>query len=53
MNEYTLSAQEALQQTQSTPDGLSGAEAKKRLEQYGPNRLKEAPKPTLLQRFLQ
>ena len=53
MNEYTLSAQEALQQTQSTPDGLSSAEAKKRLEQYGPNRLKEAPKPTLLQRFLQ
>ena len=53
MNEYTLSAQEALKQTQSTPEGLSSEEAKKRLEQYGPNRLKEAPKPTLLQRFLE
>ncbi len=53
MNEYTLSAQDALKQTQSTPEGLSSEEAKKRLDQYGPNRLKEAPKPTLLQRFLE
>ena len=33
--------------------GLSGREAETRLGQYGPNRLREAPKATLLQRFLQ
>ena len=33
-------------------EGLTTAEAQKRLEKYGPNKLKEAEKPTLLQRFL-
>ncbi len=36
----------------STKDGLTTAEAKSRLEKYGPNKLKEGEKPTLLQRFL-
>ena len=34
-------------------DGLTTAQAKERLEQYGPNKLKEAEKPTLLQRFIE
>ena len=35
-----------------TAEGLSSQEAKARQEKYGPNKLKEAPKPTLIQRFL-
>ena len=50
--EYTLSTQEVLQQLEADEKGLSSAEAAKRLEKYGPNKLKEAPKPTWLQRFL-
>ncbi len=49
---YTQSAQEVLQGLNATAQGLSSQEAAKRLETYGPNKLKEAPKPTLLQRFL-
>ncbi len=49
---YTLTTQEVLQGLSATADGLSSQEAAKRMEQYGPNKLKEAPKPTLLQRFL-
>ena len=50
--DYTLSAQEVLEKQQSTAEGLPDAEAARRLEQYGPNQLKEGEKPTLLQRFL-
>ena len=50
--EYTLSTQVVLQELDATEKGLSSAEAAKRLEQYGPNKLAEAPKPTWLQRFL-
>ena len=53
MDEYKLSVQETLKETNSSPEGLSSEEAKKRLAEYGPNRLKEAPKPTLLQRFIE
>ncbi len=49
---YTLTTDEVLQGLSVTADGLSSQEAAKRMEQYGPNKLKEAPKPTLLQRFL-
>jgi len=49
---YTQSADEVLQDLGVTAEGLSTQEAKSRLEKYGPNKLKEAPKPTLLQRFL-
>ena len=49
---YTLSTQQVLSKLGVTTDGLSTAEASKRLEQYGPNKLKEAGKPSLLQRFL-
>jgi len=50
--EYTLSAQQVLEAQQTTAEGLSNAEADRRREQFGPNKLKEAEKPTLLQRFI-
>ncbi len=50
--EYTLSAQQVLEAQQTTAEGLSAAEAARRREQYGPNKLKEAEKPTLIQRFI-
>ena len=49
--EYTLSTQEVLRQLDATETGLTGAEAAKRAETYGPNKLKEAPKPSWIQRF--
>ena len=49
---YTQTSEEVLQALGITADGLSSQEAKARQEKYGPNKLKEAPKPTLLQRFL-
>src|SRR5699024_2312461 len=52
LKSYELSAEEVLQQQNSTPEGLSAQEAAKRLSQYGPNKLKEAEKATLLERFL-
>ena len=49
---YTQSVDEVLHDLGVGADGLTTAQAKERLETYGPNKLKEAPKPTLLQRFL-
>ena len=49
---YTLSTQEVMKNLGVTTEGLSSGEAAKRLEQYGSNKLKEAAKPSLLQRFL-
>ncbi len=49
---YTLTTEQVLRDLQASPEGLSSQEAAKRLEQYGPNKLKEAPKPTAWQRFL-
>ena len=49
---YTQSSEEVLQELGVTAAGLSTQEAQARLEKYGPNKLKEAPKPTLVQRFL-
>ena len=34
-------------------EGLTSAQAEERLAKYGPNKLKEAEKPTLLQRFIE
>ena len=51
MKSYELSAEEVLQQQNSTPEGLSAQEAAKRLSQYGPNKLKEAEKATLLEQI--
>ena len=49
---YTQSAQDVLQTLCVGVDGLSTAQAEERLAQYGPNKLKDAEKPTLIQRFL-
>ena len=51
--EYAQTADQVLSDLKSGPEGLSAAQAESRLAEYGPNRLREAPKATLLQRFLQ
>lgn len=50
--EYIREADELLRELQSGPDGLTEAEAAARLERVGPNKLRDAEKPTLWQRFL-
>ena len=49
---YTQSAAEVLKDLGVGAEGLSTQEAQERLEKFGPNKLKEAEKPTLLQRFI-
>ncbi len=49
---YNQSAQEVLDTLSVTAEGLSTDQAQERLAKYGPNKLKEAQKPSLLQRFL-
>ncbi len=49
---YTLTTDEVLKNLNVGPEGLSSSEAAARLEKYGPNKLKEAEKPSILQRFL-
>ena len=53
MKSYELSAEEVLQQENASLDGLTSHEAARRLEEHGPNKLKEAQKATLLQRFIE
>ena len=50
---YTQSAQEVLRDLGVGAEGLTTAQAQERLAKYGPNKLKEAEKPTLVQRFIQ
>ena len=52
MKTYMQSSEEVLQELGVTAEGLSTEEAKRRLEKYGHNKLKEAEKPSLIQRFL-
>ena len=49
---YMQSAAEVLRELGVTAEGLTGAQAQERLAKYGLNKLKEAEKPTMLQRFL-
>ncbi|MBQ2792505.1 MAG: cation-translocating P-type ATPase [Oscillospiraceae bacterium] len=49
---YTQSAEEVLQDLGVGTEGLTTAQAQERFAKYGPNKLKEAEKPTLLQRFI-
>ena len=49
---YTQSAEEVLSGLDVSAEGLSSQQAQERLGKYGPNKLKEAEKPTLFQRFL-
>ena len=46
---HTLKLEEVLHHLKVQDNGLSTEEAKSRIEQYGPNQLKEAPRPTFLQ----
>ncbi|MBQ8833960.1 MAG: cation-translocating P-type ATPase [Oscillospiraceae bacterium] len=50
---YTQSAQDVLRDLGVGAEGLTTAQAQERLAKYGPNKLKEAEKPTLLQRFIE
>ena len=49
---YMKTTGEVLNDLGVTAEGLSTAQARERLDKYGLNKLKEAPKPSLLQRFL-
>lgn len=49
---HTLSPESVLKELKVEASGLTEAEAEKRLEKYGPNRLPEAPKPSAFIRFL-
>jgi len=52
MKEYLSEIPEVLEQLNTTEDGLSSEEAQKRFEEYGPNKLQEAKKVSLLQKFI-
>ena len=45
---YTQPAEEVLRDLGVEPEGLTTGQAQERLAKYGPNKLKEAEKPTLL-----
>ena len=49
---YTQSVEDVFRHLGAGAEGLTSHEAKERLDKYGPNKLKEAEKPSLLQRFL-
>ncbi|MCR4761152.1 MAG: cation-translocating P-type ATPase [Oscillospiraceae bacterium] len=53
MKHYLESTDTVLRELKSNPAGLTAAEAKERLGQYGENKLDEPPKATLAQRFLE
>ena len=53
MEWYQLEIEAALGRAKSSPQGLSGAEAARRLAENGPNRLAEQKQAGLFQRFLQ
>ncbi|HSL43158.1 MAG TPA: cation-translocating P-type ATPase [Anaerolineales bacterium] len=46
---HALEAKKVLEHLKVQENGLSSEEAKKRLHYYGPNQLKEAPRPSFLQ----
>ncbi len=45
---HALKPEEVLSHLKVEGNGLTSEEAKKRLEHYGPNQLKEAPRPSFL-----
>lgn len=49
---YTQPIETLLQQLQTTENGLTQQQAEAKRNECGPNKLREAPKPTLWQRFL-
>ncbi len=52
MKEYLQKSEEVLSELSVTENGLSGAEAEKRLQQNGKNKLAEGKKESLIHRFL-
>ena len=52
MKEYLSEIKDVLQQQNTTDEGLSSAEAAKRLSEVGPNKLDEGKKESLIHRFL-
>ncbi len=52
MKEYLSEVSEVLTQQQTSPEGLSSAEAAARQEKYGSNKLKEGKKESFIHRFL-
>lgn len=49
---YTQPVDDLLRQLDTSENGLTSEQAAERLQKYGPNALRAAPKPTLVQRFL-
>ncbi len=49
---HTLGPEEVLKRLDSSPSGLDSGEAARRLGKFGPNLLKERPKPSPARRFL-
>lgn len=49
---YTQPVDDLLRQLDTSGNGLTAEQAAERLQKYGPNALRAAPKPTLVQRFL-
>ena len=52
MKAYLEHGEDVLRTLDSTQAGLTGAQAKRRLEEHGPNKLQEGKKKSLLARFL-
>ena len=52
MKPYLQSSSDTLKELKSVPEGLSSQEAASRLQEHGPNRLREGEKVSLLTRFL-
>ena len=50
---FRLTPQQAMEKLETQRQGLTGAEAARRLEQYGPNALLEQKRKTVLQVFLE
>ena len=53
MNPYCKDIQDVLEDVGSTAEGLSAQQAQERLAKYGPNKLKEAEKLSVFQRFVE
>ncbi|MBQ8960256.1 MAG: cation-translocating P-type ATPase [Ruminococcus sp.] len=53
MKHYLETTEKVLEEVGSSASGLTSEEAAGRLEKFGPNKLDEPPKPTLLARFIE
>ena len=51
MKHYLENIENVFEEVKSSPEGLSSAEAAKRAEQYGKNKLAEAKKDSMLKKF--